>query len=259
VIHHQVLTTEKVPFRYQVAGLGSRLLAWLVDTVLWVLLAMMGLLVMVVLETGRPGFGQGFFFLWIFALLLGYGLLFEWLWHGWTPGKRLVGIRVVRWDGTAIGFSQSAVRNLLRLVDNLPLGYGLAFVVAIGNRERRRLGDLAAGTLVVYVEEETRLILPVIEGGMGGGEADRARLAVLRQRVGQLNREQKQTLLDLCLRRDQLRPAERARLFESAARFLRERLELEPAEFESDEKFILRLAAVLEERGQPEGKGRRSR
>jgi hypothetical protein len=64
-----------------------------------------------------------------------------------------------------------------------------------------------------------------------------------------LDREQKQTLLDLCLRRDQVRLADRVRLFRVAADFIRERLGLEPEPCESAEKFVLRLAAVLGERG----------
>ena len=82
--------------------------------------------------------------------------------------------------------------------------------------------------------------------------ADKTRLALWRQRLASLEREQKQTLLDLCLRRDQLRVAERTRLFRSAAQYFESRLELAPDEYESDEKFVLQLAAVLSEQGPQE-------
>jgi uncharacterized RDD family membrane protein YckC len=254
VIRHQVLTTEKVPFSYRVAGLGARFLAWLIDAALLLVLVFMGLLFGSVLEVGRAGLGLAVVTLWVFAVNWGYFLLFEWLWQGQTPGKRVLGVRVIRWDGTAVSFYQAAVRNLLRIVDSLPLplpvGVGaLGFAVAAANREHRRLGDLAADTLVVHVERGARPIRALQDAR---SEADRGRLALLRQRLGQLDREQKQTLLDLCLRREQLRVAERARLFRAAAGFVTGRLDLAPEAYESDEKFILQLAAVLGERGPPD-------
>ncbi len=250
MIRHQVLTTEKVPFSYRVAGLGSRSLAWLVDLFMIVGLDFMGVMVGSVLAVGRPGLGSALFIVWNFVVMWGYFLLFEWQWHGQTPGKALLGIRVIQWCGTEMNFFQVAIRNLLRIVDSLPvplpLGPGLlGFVVAACNRENRRLGDLAADTLVVHVDRKARPILALTDAR---SEADRQRLTLLRQRLNQLDREQKQTLLDLCLRRDQLRVLERARLFQAAAHFFEQRLELVADEYESAEKFVLQLAAVLGER-----------
>jgi uncharacterized RDD family membrane protein YckC len=251
LILHEVLTTEKVPFRYRVAGLGSRLLAWLIDACVGALLLGMGALVMLVLEVGRAGLGQAVFILWLFALRWGYFLAFEWLWQGQTPGKRILGIRVIRADGTAPSFAAAAVRNLVRAVDALPVLYGLGFAVAAGNPARRRLGDLAADTLVVHVERRAAPLRVLPEAV---DRPDRARLPLLRQRLAQLDRAQKQALLDLCLRRDELQLAERARLFGATAAFVQERLGLAPEPHESPEKFILQLAVALEERaaGGPE-------
>ena len=140
------------------------------------------------------------------------------------------------------------MRNIVRFVDSLPAAYAVGFVVAACNRENLRLGDLAAGTLVVHVDARVKPIRALVEGR---GEADRARLTLWRHRLASLAREQKQTLLDLCLRRDQLRVAERTQLFRSAAQYFESRLELAPEEYESDEKFVLQLAAVLSEQGPP--------
>jgi hypothetical protein len=184
--------------------------------------------------------------------VFGYFLLFEWLWHGQTPGKRLVGIRVINWQGTGISFTEAAVRNLFRLVDGVPIPfllYGAGFLIAANNRENRRLGDLAAGTLVVHIENQTRPVLALPEGVAG---LDRAREALLRQRLNQLDREQKQTVLDICMRRDQLGVGERARLFRAVAEYCKKHLELAPAEYQSDEKFVLQLAAVLSSTGRSE-------
>ena len=254
MIRHEVLTTEKVPFSYRVAGLGSRFLAWLIDLVAIMGVDFMGIIVGSILIIGRPGLGMALFIIWNFVVMYGYFLFFEWLWNGQTPGKYLLGIRVIQWRGTAITFFHSAVRNLLRIADSLPvplpLGPGLlGFVVAACNREQRRLGDLYADTIVVHVERRVRPLLALPDAR---SEADRQWLALLRQRLGQLDREQKQTLLDLCLRRDQLHVLERARLFQAAAQFVEKRLELTPEEYESAEKFVLQMAAVLGERpGEP--------
>jgi uncharacterized RDD family membrane protein YckC len=244
VILHEVLSTEKVPFTYRVAGLGARFLALLIDLLFILLLSIMGSFASIPLEQGRLGLGRVLQEIWSFCLLWGYFLFFEWLWSGQTPGKRLMGLRVIQWRGTAISFTQAALRNIIRVVDLLPAFYAVGFVIAWTNRENRRLGDLAANTLVVYVERKTK----PIQALTAATDADRARLVLLRQRLSQLSRDQKATLLDLCLRRDQLRPAERARLFRATVNYLRDRLDLAPAVYESDEKFVLQLAAILSER-----------
>jgi uncharacterized RDD family membrane protein YckC len=245
MIVHQVVTTERVPFSYRVAGLGARFLAALVDVLVLVVLFFVGLVLGSVLELGaRTGLGLTLFFFWQFALFWGYYLLFEWLWHGQTLGKRIVGIRVIRCNGTSLSFVQAGLRNLVRVVDLLPGFYGVGFLAALCNREQRRLGDLAADTLVVHVERRAPPIQAVLDA-----EADAARLAQWRQRLGRLDRSQRQTLLDLCLRRDQLRVAERAQLFRTAADHIKKRLEILPERYESDEKFVLKLGAILGERG----------
>jgi uncharacterized RDD family membrane protein YckC len=245
---HEVITSEKVPFTYRVAGLGSRLMAWLVDFSIIVLLTLMGLAVGSTLEMARSGLGLAVLMVWTFVVQWGYFLLFEWLWNGQTPGKRLVGIRVIQTEGTGLGFAQAAVRNILRVADGLPLLvmdampllYGVGFLVAACTRENRRLGDLAAGTLVVYVEHRPGPVGALQEPG-----AEPGRGRTVRQRLEHLSRKQKETLLDLCVRRDQLRVRERARLFSATASYFKNNLDLAPETFESDEKFIVQLAAVL--------------
>jgi uncharacterized RDD family membrane protein YckC len=251
---HEVITSEKVPLTYRVAGMGSRFLAWLLDLGFILVLTLMGLGIGTTLEAGRPGLGVGVIMVWTFVVQWGYFLLFEWLWSGQTLGKRAVGIRVIQSQGTGLNFGQAAVRNLLRVVDGLPLLimdllpllYGVGFVVAACNREHRRLGDLAADTLVVYAE---RRLGPISALAEPRSDAERQRATLVRQRLDQLQRKQKQTLLDLCLRRDQLRIRERARLFSAAAAYFKNNLDLAPNEYESDEKFVVQLAAVLSSDG----------
>jgi uncharacterized RDD family membrane protein YckC len=250
---HQVVTTEKVPITYRVAGMGSRFLAWLTDIALIAILGAMGAGVGMVLEALRPGVGSAVFLLWVFALQWGYFLLFEWLWAGQTPGKRVMGLRVLQMNGTGIGFLQAAVRNIVRVADALPLFYALGFVAAACHRHQRRLGDLAAGTLVVHMERKARAVRPLPDGPP---LADKALAALVRQRLAQLDRRQQQALIDLCLRRDQLPLRDRARLFQATAQYFEQRLSLTRDEYQSDEKFVLQLAALLGERSEPAASAR---
>ena len=243
---HEIITTEKVVLSYGIAGVGARLLAWLVDACLILLLVVVGIGVTSAVESARAGIGIALLMIWTFVLQWGYFLFFEWLWQVQTPGKRLVGIRVLSRKGTSPSFLESAVRNIVRWVDAMPgllvPAYGIGFLACASNRESCRLGDLAAGTLVVYVQRRRPLIRAVQDMR---SHDDRGRDLWLRQRVEGFDRAQKQTLLDLCLRRDQLRVSDRARLFAAVADYARANLGLESEEFQSDEKFVLHLARML--------------
>ena len=104
---------------------------------------------------GRESYRWGewlFAVIWaVVAVLLfdGYFILFELLMHGQTPGKKAMKIRVMRDDGTPVTANEVLVRNILRLVDFLPFGYALGAVVMFPSPLSKRLGDLAAGTIVV--------------------------------------------------------------------------------------------------------------
>lgn len=246
MILHEVITTEKVPFTYRVAGLGSRFLAYLIDASLLLLMFLAGAMLLSPLDVLQLGLGQAATFIWLFVLTFSYFPAFEWLWLGQTPGKRALGIRVIQERGTGINFFQAVVRNLVRWVDSLPWifvagCYTLGFGVAAAHPKNRRLGDWAAGTLVVFVEYKAPPIQALLQHDAAGDFiADQAR-----QRLVQLDKEQKQTILDLCLRREQLRIGERARLFQAVADYLQQRCGLQPTEHQSAEKFVLQAAVVL--------------
>ena len=105
------------------------------------------------LDPDTPGWIEGFliaiYALVNFLIFWGYYIFFEYVWNGQTPGKRLVKIRVLRMDGNPAGFIEVVIRNLVRIVDFLPSGYGVGLVVMFVNGQSRRLGDFAAGTFVV--------------------------------------------------------------------------------------------------------------
>lgn len=95
-------------------------------------------------------FGRGMILLLFFVQEWLYPVAFELLWNGATPGKRFCGLAVVRADGTPVGFDASAIRNALRFVDALPIGYAVGLIAMALDSDGRRLGDIAAGTVVVY-------------------------------------------------------------------------------------------------------------
>ncbi|HEU4327831.1 MAG TPA: RDD family protein [Roseiflexaceae bacterium] len=155
---YTVDTPENVEFAYDIAGIGSRFLAAIIDTFI-LALTIIALLVALGLLLPRLGLDTDgalanntivvLLFGGLFLLLISYYILFEMIWNGQTPGKRAIGLRTVRNGGRPITFVSSAVRNLIRLADFLPSFYGLGVVVMFIDRQARRLGDLAAGTLVV--------------------------------------------------------------------------------------------------------------
>src|SRR5262245_39193055 len=101
---YQVISTEKVSLAYRVAGLGSRFVAWLLDIVIILGLFIIALVMATPWEVAREGLGIGVALVVTFVVQWCYFLLFEWLWQGQTPGKRVVGIRVIDVQGAGISF-----------------------------------------------------------------------------------------------------------------------------------------------------------
>lgn len=155
-------TPEHVAFEYRLAGPTRRLLAWLLDTAIrMVALLVLGLFfAMGSAASVLEGMSVGAMLVIAFALEWGYFVFFETVWSGRTPGKRAVGIRVVSASGTAVGFGDSLLRNLLRAADYLPSAYAIGLVVAAADDRFRRLGDRVADTIVV-IEERLRVTHPV--------------------------------------------------------------------------------------------------
>jgi len=145
----RITTPDGVVFALPLAGPLVRGLALSVD-LLVVIAAMQVLQVALVpFAAFLPDIGGGIITLAGFALQIGYSIVLEGFWGGRTLGKRLFGLRVVDDRGLRLRFPQVLVRNLLRPVDALPLFYLLGGVVSFLNRHCQRLGDLAAGTVVV--------------------------------------------------------------------------------------------------------------
>jgi uncharacterized RDD family membrane protein YckC len=142
-----IATPEGVTIELVLAGLGSRFVARLLDTVIQ--LTIIFALVAGIGITSAPGVVRAVAIVVVFLVLFAYDVPFELLNGGRTVGKMAAGIRVVAIGGDPIAFLASAIRNILRLVDFLPALYAAGAITIVATRRDQRLGDLAAGTLVV--------------------------------------------------------------------------------------------------------------
>jgi uncharacterized RDD family membrane protein YckC len=170
--HLTISTPEQVAFQYETAGIGSRFMASLIDhfilgsALFLVICAAQLLSVPLVIGGAIAGEEEGMagayvilavLLLIFFLIFWGYFILFEMVWRGSTPGKRSQKLRVLRRDGQPIGAGEAVTRNLVRLVDFLPGFYGIGLIAMFIDPQARRLGDFAAGTIVVREREQTRL------------------------------------------------------------------------------------------------------
>ncbi|HMW17364.1 MAG TPA: RDD family protein [Accumulibacter sp.] len=148
----RIATPEGCEIDLRVAGPVARARAWFLDFLIrmgcWMLLG--------IIASQIGEFGVGLMLLGAFLLEWFYPLLFEIYRQGQTPGKKSCGLAVVHDDGRPVGWHAAFVRNTLRAVDFLPLLYAAGFVSTLFNRQGKRLGDLAAGTLVVHLSRPPR-------------------------------------------------------------------------------------------------------
>lgn len=143
---YDVATPEGVDLALVPAGAVVRASAFALD--LLIRAGIMGGLAMVIGLLGK--FGWGLFMLVAFLVEWFYPVLFEVMNHGATPGKKALGLCVVESDGRPVGFAASVIRNLLRTADFLPFMFGFGILFMLFHPRFQRLGDLAAGTLVIW-------------------------------------------------------------------------------------------------------------
>ena len=159
-----VATPERVSFDYQVAGLGTRAVAQLVD-----LLIVGGILTAVYFVALAAEVASAdtvaalIVVIGSFVVIFGYFWVSESLWSGQTIGKKVFRLRAVGDRGEPLTFMQAGIRNIVRIVDFLPYAYGIGLVVLFANGKGKRLGDLAAGTVVV--KDSDRIGLWQLPGG----------------------------------------------------------------------------------------------
>jgi uncharacterized RDD family membrane protein YckC len=149
-------TPEQTSLEFPLAGIGSRFLAIALDTLLqlagFVTLGLIGGALLWADFTGIMGkqyVAASLIFV-AFAVYYGYYAFFESIWNGQTPGKRWTHLRVIKDDGRSISAYDAILRNLLRIVDTLPSLYAIGVITMLISSENKRLGDYAAGTVVIH-------------------------------------------------------------------------------------------------------------
>ena len=233
----RISTPEGVDVELTLAGIGSRFIAAVFDLAIqWSVIIATGVLFGV---TGGDGGGweNAVFAIVFFLVFFGYDVLFEVRSRGRTPGKRWTGLRVVRTGGQPITFIPSCVRNVMRLVDILPVPplYAVGMISIFFTSKNQRLGDLAAGTLVVRERPGGFKAAPG-EGRATARAADGWDVsAVSSQDIG--------TVRQFLARRQGLADGARAELAEELERRLRPRVAGAPEELRAEE-FLERLSAA---------------
>ncbi len=249
-------TPEQTPLEYELAGVGSRFIAILIDTlyqfVLAVLLLLIFLFIAAVVGGGDRGAAPGEIprAVWAFAMLtlamfvlqFGYFTLFEALTAGQTPGKRRMGLRVIHASGRPMVAHEAVARNLLRIIDGMPAVYGVGLIAIMMSARRQRLGDLLAGTVVVH--ERTYDSAPfgwALASGAapvpGGGRQD------------VLTAEELRVVEAFLQRRDELDPLVRFNLSRDILAKLGDRLGVTAADRDKPETALEDLARRSRERG----------
>ena len=151
-----VRTPESIAISYELAGLGSRFLAVCIDVAIQIVLLILATTIFAAIGNTHKGprlvpqpWIYAFYIFLTFLNFFGYFIIFEWLWRGQTPGKKAIGIRVVRDGGFPVDFLTVTIRNVIRALE---FGFGFYVLSAIStlvSKENKRLGDFAAGTIVV--------------------------------------------------------------------------------------------------------------
>ena len=234
-----ITTPEHVPIRLEPAGAGSRFLAIFIDA----------FIILAIASTVSGIFGtflsQGV----AGAIFITLNFFLTWAWHLWfetrrqgrTPGKRALKIRVIDARGLPVSLHQSLVRNITRVLDFIPVFYGVGAIAVMTSPSRRRIGDVLADTLVV------RDAQPLAYRGALAAERRHNSLRtprVLRLARHRISLEEREFLLTLCLRADRMTAEARYDLMEEVAREYRKKLGIEEEQM-SGENLVRDLTAVL--------------
>jgi uncharacterized RDD family membrane protein YckC len=235
-------TPEGISFTYELASLSDRAFAFLLDMLIRIgIVLVLGFIGLIAWGVGFKGFA-GIWLIIFFVVEWGYYVFWEQLWDGQSPGKRVFGLRVVRAEGHPIGFFDSALRNLLRAADILPFTYAVGAISAFATRHFQRLGDLAAGTVVIR-EKQRGLVTPNLTletlKQIGGTE---------RHGHVTLSNRERRLLQEFAVRQAWLHPARREQLAEILAEGYRRRFGDLGATTATD--LLLKLHATAAQQGQ---------
>ena len=238
-------TPEGIVFSYQLAGPISRCMAWGIDAMVIIAMALGISRVIQVIVFLNPDMAMALWLFGYFVVSIGYGVVTEWAWRGQTIGKRYMRLRVMDAQGLRLQFHQILMRNLLRFADLLPAVYMVGGIACLLSKRCQRLGDLAANTVVVHMPKYVEPDLDHLLAGKFNSLRQHPHLeARLRQRA---SAEEARLALQALVRRDDLDPAARVRLFSELAEHFKEIVAFPPETVEAmpDEQYIQNVAHIL--------------
>ncbi len=241
----RIQTPEGIVFAYALAGPITRCLAWTVDFFAAMVLAITLSSALGAIGVLSRDVAQGVTIVAYLVISVGYSILLEWGWRGQTVGKRLLRLRVMDMRGLRLQFHQVLLRNLLRPVDSLPFFYLVGGVTCLLGRRAQRLGDLAAGTVVVHLPRNSEPDLEQLLAGKFNSLREHPHLAArLRQRASP---DEARLALQAILRREELDPAARVELFARLAEHFKGLVPFPPEAIEAvpDEQQVRNVVDVL--------------
>ena len=241
----RIRTPEGIAFSYQLAGPVTRCLAWAIDMVVIFAIAITAFFTMAHLSFISPDLFGGLSVVAFFVFQLGYGVVLEWGWRGQTVGKRALRLRVMDADGLRLQFHQILMRNLVRFADLLPAFYLVGGLACLLTQKAQRLGDLAAGTVVVHHRKPAEPDLDQLLGNKYNSLREHPHLAArLRQRA---TPAEARFILQALIRRDEFEPVERVRLFSDMAAHFHSLVTFPPEVIDGmpDEQFVRNVVDVL--------------
>ncbi len=169
---HYVQTPENVALEFELAGVGSRGVAVAIDMFIQYLFTIIVIVFIALISDGESinilaieenSFYMVMGILLIFFFQFGYYLCFEYFMKGMTPGKKIIGLKVIMANGEPISFIACLIRNAIRLADMLPGIYGVGIVSVVLSKRYMRVGDYAANTIVIKNKKANRALEPVLD------------------------------------------------------------------------------------------------
>jgi len=241
----QIRTPEGIVFSLILAGPVTRLLAWSVDIGCIIVAIIATSIVLNVFKIVSIDFSNALTMIVGFIISIGYAITLEWYWRGQTLGKKLLRLRVVDIQGLRLQFSQIMIRNILRIVDSLPLFYAVGGLACFFSIRSQRLGDFAANTIVIRIPEFADPDLSQITAGKFNSLRAYPHLCA---RMRQLTTPQEAAIaIRALLRRHQLQPDARIKLFAAITGHFRNVVPF-PEEVTygiTDEQYIRNVVDVL--------------
>jgi uncharacterized RDD family membrane protein YckC len=240
-----IRTAEGISFAQRLAGPVTRLLALSVDlAAIGVISQLLGQFVMIT-SIISPDAALAVRTVSYFVVSIGYSIFLEWTWRGQTLGKRVLKIRVIDAEGYRLRPAQIVIRNLLRIVDALPLLYAVGGVCCFVSKKYQRIGDFAANTIVVYVAAESIPNLELLFRGTYNSLRSHAHLAAQLRKM--ITPQQASLALEAITRRDELQPNSRLELYRQLAEHLRSivRFPDESLEGLTDEQYVRNIVDLI--------------